>query len=165
MIRQNWPDAHLSEGCILAMERLESYVQRHIFNSGDCEIYERVNALNLNKQKLNLFLKDLAHKKSGQLLFMYPEREYAWPQKGIDFRYRQKYTAISMTQDMRLRSRMLYYLAAKLIRNRMNHVAEEMSEDEASLSNYLKKEGIVYDGTISSIDKILRDGLKLSWIS
>ena len=165
MIRQNWPDAHLSEGCILAMERLESYVQRHIFNSGDCEIYERVNALNLNKQKLNLFLKDLAHRKSGQLLFMYPEIEYIWPQKGIDFRYRQKYAATSMAQDMRLRSRMLYYLAAKLIRNRMNHAAEEMSEDEASLSNYLKKEGIVYDGTISSIDKILRDGLKLSWIS
>ena len=162
-IRQSWHDKSMSDSCISALDRLESYVRRHISTRGKCDIYDRVYSLNLNKKRLDLFLKDLAKRNDGLFIFMYPKKEYKKPENDINHKYRQKYASISVIkEDNRIKKRMLYYLAAKLIRNRMNHAAEEISEDEKALSNFLKKDGIIYDGTISSIDKILRDGLKLT---
>ena len=68
---------------------------------------------------------------------------------------------------------MQYYLAGKLIRNRMNHASEsaamsngaarsEKECDEKALTDYLNGVGIVVDNDTDHIRKVLYDGVRIS---
>ena len=149
---------NLSDICKSALDRVESFVQKRIDPSYACDIYDRVCKLQMNMKSLDLFLAGLAKRDAGLYTFLYPEKEYEKP--SVDNVYRRKYASVSrLPKDDKLRKRMLYYLAAKLIRNRMNHAAAEMKEDERILVNCLRDEGICYDGTVAAIHQILHDGV------
>ena len=56
---------------------------------------------------------------------------------------------------------MKYYLAVKLIRNRVNHASEkDISEDEKMAISKMEEYGIIIDMNFENIKNILLQGIK-----
>ena len=99
---------------------------------------------------------------------------------GRDFTYRRKIMAMKNISDEAAQNNsggrwgsllkiLQYYIAVKLIRNRMNHASEtgdlstDAIEDEDALIDYLRDEaGIIIDNNAKNIREVLSNGLKIT---
>lgn len=90
--------------------------------------------------------------------------EYVEKVKGT---YRKKIRALSYLEQQedgkKLFERMKYYLAIKILRNRINHASEKsMTEDEREAVEYLKQKGIDVNLNYNKVVYLLKEGNKIN---
>lgn len=145
-------DKHLSDKVTGAITRLTEYLDREYDRYGNIKGRSTGKPTTIGK-----YIHTIRENSAERYCFLYGKKQEKLGTYGKKIKAVQKAKKV----EPELAEKMKYYLAVKLLRNRMNHASEaKIEKDEKKAIEFLKGENIEIGIENEKIKKILTDGVR-----